>query len=459
MKERVAQTPTARAAAYFAGLRYEDLPPDSVSTVKAILLDTLGTALAANTLGDGCAELVSLARGAKDAREATLLGFGDRVPALTAALVNGGLAHALNYDAVGPAHLGLIPPAALAAAERAGGVSGRQLVAAIAAGCELSARLGATIGTGHPTALLGQLLGYFGCAAAAGRVMGLSPAQMHSALGLVLMQAAGMRQVVIEGDPPAKAIYGAFSNHGGLLAALLAQQGLDCRCDALEGEAGLPALVGRDTQQRLEIDTAFGARFYLLDATFKPWPVSGHVTPFIEAALQIARSHSLRAQDIGHVRLRAAPAARAWLEPAEQRRRPATAAAAANSIYFGVAKAFVNGGVSLRDFTPAGLAQPEALAFADRINHELDDALLSAGRIEVTTTGGDTHALTLEAPLGSPSRPMSWERLVEKFRDCAKFAAGTITPDRLDETIALVERLEEVPDVSIIPALLQGSLR
>lgn len=373
---------TATAARYLAELSYDDLPPAVVQVSKQILLDTLGTAIAASGLGDGREELLALAQSTAGAPESTILGLGRRAPDLTAALVNGGLAHALNYDAVGDAHLGLVPPAPLAAAERLSGVSGRDFIAGVAAGCELSARLGSAIGGGHPTALLGQLLAYFGCAVASARVMRLSPQQMHSALGLALMQAAGTRQVVIEGDPPAKAIYGAFPNHAGLLAAQLAQRGLDARCEALTGVAGVPSLVDEGGRRRFQLDEDFGARFNLLDATFKPWPVSGHVTPYIEAALNLAGEHALRAEDVARVELRAAPAVRAWFEPPEQRKRPQTSAAAANSIYFGVAKALVNGKVGLADFTSGGLTQPAVLQFTERMHHVLDGGRQGSGSIE-----------------------------------------------------------------------------
>ena len=41
--------------------------------LKRMLLDTLGTTLAANTLGDGCGELVTMARNAGGAAESTLI--------------------------------------------------------------------------------------------------------------------------------------------------------------------------------------------------------------------------------------------------------------------------------------------------------------------------------------------------------------------------------------------------
>src|SRR5262249_26460613 len=139
----------------------------------------------------------------------------------------------LNYGAVGAGHLGMTLAAPLATAELLGGIPGRELIAGLAAGMEFLARLAASLRESgcyiEENFLEGQLLGYFPTAIASGRIMQLDPARMHSAIGLALMQASGTMQVVYDGDPPAKSIYAAFSNHGGLLSALLARKGLGAK--------------------------------------------------------------------------------------------------------------------------------------------------------------------------------------------------------------------------------------
>ena len=83
-------------AAYAANIAYESLPSEAVIALNRVVLDTLGTAVAATTLGAGCRELVEVIRGMGGTAESTIIGFGDQVPAAHAAYVNGGLAHALN---------------------------------------------------------------------------------------------------------------------------------------------------------------------------------------------------------------------------------------------------------------------------------------------------------------------------------------------------------------------------
>jgi 2-methylcitrate dehydratase PrpD len=183
--------------------------------------------------------------------------------------------------------------------------------------------------------LSGQILSYFGAAAGAGRVLGLDAAQMRSALGLALMQMSGSRQIVLSGDPPAKAIYGAFPNQAGVLAALLSKQGLKADCDIIGEPAGLYPMIYGGQCDLDALTGGLGAQFLLNEVEFKVWPTSNHVHAFIEAASNIPR---LDVSAIRDVEILAPRKLRPWCEPLEKRRRPDNAAAAANSIPFCVAK-------------------------------------------------------------------------------------------------------------------------
>ncbi|MCS7001340.1 MAG: MmgE/PrpD family protein, partial [Dehalococcoidia bacterium] len=137
--------PLAEQLATFAdAVSYESLPPDVRQSVKERALDSIGICLAASAegLGDGVAALVEAWGGAP---AAGVIGRDGRFPAPSAALVNGTLAHSLDFD---DTHLpsvlhpsASIVPAALAMAE-ATGATGEDLIAAIAVGIELCVRVG-----------------------------------------------------------------------------------------------------------------------------------------------------------------------------------------------------------------------------------------------------------------------------------------------------------------------------
>lgn len=448
---------------YAANLTYESLPSEVVSVLKCLVLDTLGTTLAANTLGDGVQPLVALAREIRGSSESTLIGFGDKVPATMAALVNGGMAQALNYadTAETGGHLGPTSvPAALAAAEHVGKVSGKELLVALAAGAELLSRLSAGFKLAWDNRpikpLRTQLWGYFSAAVSASRVMQLTAEEIHSALGLALMQASGTMQVVRGGDPPAKAIYAAFPNHAGVLSALLSRRGMRANYSAMfEGEAGLFAIYHEGRLLRLVLESDLGEKFYLLGARFKPWPTSGVVHPLIDAAVQLVERERLDVTAINDVHLRGGPELSHCCEPVELRKKPQTAAAAANSIFFPVAKVLVNGPLTLGDFTPSGLRQAGVLRLTERMSYSMEDDLRGSGIVEVTMATGERHCSRVDTPLGHGSKPLSYARLVEKFLDCAQYAAHTIPKGQLEEAIDLVENLERVSDVTTLPSLLK----
>ena len=455
---------TRAVSAFIADLRYDELPHQVVEVVKRIALDTIGTALAATTLGDGCAQAESVVGGAGGRAESSLIGYGKKAPALTAAFVNGSTAHALNFDALGGSggHLGVSTlPSALAAAERRGGVSGREFIVAMAAAAEVTARLAVALSRAGVNAnerfLEGQLLGYFGAAVGAGRVMGLGAERMHSALGTALMQAGGSMQVVFDGDPPAKAIYGGFANLGGMLAALLAEQGLGAEVAALEGQAGLYGLFYGGVYDPSALSEGLGEEWRLLDARFKPWPTSGNVHPYIEAAIRVA-AQGIGAADVQAVVAHAGAALRPWCEPIEERRRPPNPTSAANSIVYGIAKALTNGQVVLGDFTSAGLLQDEALHIADLATCEIDEAYAGQGTVEVYTADGRVLAESVEVALGHPSRPLSDEQLIEKFKDCAGYAADHIPEAQVQKLIDSLGSLETLDDAGRIGDLSRGRL-
>ena len=436
---------TRRVAEFSATLGYEDLPPPVVAHVKRIVLDSLGTALAASTLGAGCAEVVALARSLGGNAESTILGSSAKVSALHAAFANGALTHALNYDPIGPevGHVGVAClPAVLAVAQRQR-LSGKEFITAAAVAAEVTARVTAAIArTGRRPSerfLAGQLLGYFGAAAGAASALRLPPEQAHSALGLALMQASGSMQVVLSGDPPAKAIYGAFPNFGGTQAALLAQAGISAEVQALEGKAGLYGLIYDGEYRHEALVDGLGKDFLLLGTAFKPWPTSVILHPFLEAASRLAGA------DVGEVREVCVTGDRhiePWCEPLAERRRPSNPAAAANSVPFGVAKMLCHGDVSLGDFTGEGLRDERALAVAAATRYKLDESVRGAVVSIVTCDGRTLHA-EVEHPLGHPTRPVPDTRLETKFRDCCRYAASPVDAGALLEKLRRLELLPE----------------
>ena len=453
---------TQALAKFAATLTFDDLPAPTVAALKRMILDSLGTALAATTLGDGCREVMSVMSDLGGKPESTILTLGTKVAAPNAAFANGALVHALNYDPIGTeiGHLGVIClTAPLAVAEAVGGVSGRKFLAASAVACEMTARVTAAIArTGRRPSekfLSGQLLNYFGAAAGAGRILDLDPAQMQSALGMALMQMAGSRQIVLAGDPPAKAIYGAFPNQSGVLAALLSKAGLGAECDVFGEPGGLYPMIYGGACDSDTLTNGLGTNFLLDEVEFKPWPASNQVHSFIEAALNLVRD-GIKPSDIVEVSILANSQLRPWCEPLQIRRSPENAAAAGNSIPFCVAAALAHGRLNLTDFTADGLKDHETRALADRLSYGLENGLKGA-QVSVKTRDGKDHVARVETPLGHRSRPMSDADLEAKFRDCCNHAATRPSAARVAQLIEMISNLEELDDMARLVALTNGA--
>ena len=135
--------PEVALAEFVTRMRPNELPPAALDTVRRVLMASVATGIA-GAAEDGIAPLRKLLQARGGRNEARTLVYGDWLPAHAAAQFNGTLCRALDYcDAMAPGvHLGSsVTPAALAAAELAGGCSGTEFLAAFAAGCEVGSRL------------------------------------------------------------------------------------------------------------------------------------------------------------------------------------------------------------------------------------------------------------------------------------------------------------------------------
>ncbi len=459
---------SAEAWAQFASrLSYNDLPNNVRRTIRLLALDTLATTLAASALGVGVPQLLAWARSAGGAPQASLIGLPHKLPAVAAAALNGAMAHALNFDdttAVGSGHLGpvTIPPA-LASAELRHGASGKELIAAVAAGAELMSRIGAALAAPQtpfteskpqPT----QMPGAFAAAISASRMLQLPPNQTHSALGLALMQASGGRQPVLEGRP-AKAIYAAFPSQAGMLSAILARDGLLADCDAFDGDAGFFPVYYNRTYDPDTLLNRLGDEWLLLNVGLKPWPTTGVAHVFIEAAAQLRANHNLNPRQINRILLRGEPHIRTFCEPLHTRRNPQTPIEAEDSIPFATAQALLSGNVTLANLqpNPHGLFNNNVLQIANRVDYEIDESLGKAGVVELSLHSGQTLSARVDHPKGHRDNPLTDEQRRQKFRDCAVHAASNLSPAAIDQTIAMIESLDDLPDIRPILSALSGA--
>lgn len=428
----MSETPLQRLAAFAAGVRADALPPDVAASVRERILDTLGIALAASRL-DTSAMARSVGRAWGGPAEATVVAFGDRLPAAGAGFVNGVLAHSLDFD---DTHLpsvlhpsASIVPAALAAAEAVNG-STADAIAAAAAGYEVCVRTGMAaydrkLGNSvffergwHATSICGTLAS----AVVAAKLFGLDAEGIGHALGIAASMGSGIIEANRAGGS-VKRLHCGWAAHAGIAAAQCARAGLTGPPSALEGRFGFYQAFCGGTFDERELVDSLGSSWCIPGIFYKPYPANHFTHAGIDAALRL-RSR-IAAEDIASVELGvAAPTVRTIGEPREQKVRPQSGYHAQFSGPFTVAAAFLGGGglgLDLDDFTDEKAADPRYLDLAAKVSVHAEpecDRIFPnqfPAVLRVKTRTGAVLEEKVLANRGGPGNPLGVEDLKVKF--------------------------------------------
>ena len=463
---------TRKLARHAATLRYEALPSALVEMTKQCVLDTLGVSIGASTLAPEAAIIADYVRDQGGKPEATILGFGGKASASWAAFVNGSLGHMLDYDDLGESgHPSIVTiPVALAVAEKIGGVSGRELITAIAAGTDIMTRLTQAIDVPDWTMTEGwfatQLLGFVAGAATAGRLLGLDEGQMENAIGIGFNQMSGSRQMAVGAATHMRSMQAGFSGQGAILAAELARRGIIGSKEIVEGRYGFFKTYIRGNEPDWNVIVGgLGTRFPLIEKHgFKVWPACAYTRPTNAATLHLREKHGLKPEDIKSITVVGGTGGTQLLcEPLELKRRPKVSIDAKYSIPFTTAVMMAKGDVTLHDYTQEGLHDPAVLAMADRVSYRAGgqpvtgkggSADVSRTSVEIVTRDGRRLDHRATGVPGDPKNPVSWERLEAKFRDCVSFSAKPAAAGRVDRAIEAIRQLEAMADATEVARLL-----
>lgn len=438
-----------------AGLAYDDLPDQARMAAKKSILDTIGVILAASGTEPAVRPIIEIVKETGGKPECTILGFGGKAPAIMAALANGALAHCLDYDDQTPwgQHTASsIVPAVFALAERRGGVTGQELIAAVAAGQDIFARLRRNVGWKKDWNL-STVLAVFAATASSCRVMGLSPVQTAHALGIATMQSSGIMEMVAGRGSDLRGMYAGFSAKGAVLAAMMAERGVTGIEKAFEGEYGFMNTYFGGRFDREKILADLGTDLMGSGTLYKRWPCVGTAHSHMKAAIDIVSRNDVDLDDIAEIRLHVGDYHDLMCQPLEERRAPATLADAKFSLPFLVSVAIAKQGMSVSDFSQAGLADERILSIGRKMSLVRDPALdwkleLPPGRVEIVTRDGRRWLEEGRKVPGNADNPMSWQDVCEKFRECCAVAINPIPIDRQTQAEDMACRLEELSDAT-----------
>lgn len=442
--------PSATLATWASGVHHEHIPAHVRERVRLLLIDAVGSALAGRRAAEAD-QVEAVTQHIAPGTEATVIG-GGRSSRLGATLRNAYEITGLTVcDVYRPNHIHVTPevvPPALAIAEGQG-VSGRELLTAVAVGLETTVRIARAID--YPT-FRGRgwhspgVLGPFGGAVAAGWLLELDAQRMRWALGLAGSQAAG---TFAQWGTPTVKFHQCRGAVSGLLAASMAAQGFPASDEILAHPDGgiFGTYAGNGDPER--VVAGLGEEWELEGISMRLWPMSSLIQGVISGVFDLVRDHDLRPGDVRRMRIGLAESTHrmhgeiGW----EDRFR------ALLSTRWSAAVVLHDRECWIEQFDPDRLADPEVSAFArDRIEVVVDDSLSTIGAVlEVELTDGRRLAVRRDVPKGDTAHPLSLDEIVGKYR---RGARGVLDEPAVDRSLELLESLEDVADVDEVLAVL-----
>jgi 2-methylcitrate dehydratase PrpD len=440
--------------------RFDDLSAAAVAAAKAFILDTIGVGVAGARVhaADEVLRAARLWGGAGVSGGAHVFARRTRLPAPSAAFVNGFQIHCQEFDCVHePAvvhPLATILAALLAECERGRRIGGAELIAAVSVAVDVATGLG--IASRTPIKFFRPAnAGLFGATLGVARLRGFSVEQGLDALGVALAHCSGTMQAHVEGKPTLPAQIGNAAR-AAIMACDLAGSGLSGPHDVFEGQYGFLTLFEGD-YDLAPVLQSLGKRWRISEVSHKPWPTGRAAHGGIQA-MQALRERGVTADRLEAVTLTAPPLIKRLVG------RPYVAGMTVNYArlcfqYLG-AVALLRGDVRLDDFTDAAFAEADVARLAAKIA-VIDDgttapAAFTPQRIEARLTNGEAVAVTIDCLEGSPGAPLSRTAQLQKFRQCVAFGMGAPRDDLADALIGRVDRLEEELDASVLAQLVSG---
>jgi 2-methylcitrate dehydratase PrpD len=383
-----------------------------------------------------------------------VIGADFRISAPLAALANGTMGHALDYDDV---HWNLIwhpsvalLPSALAMAELQGG-SGADLITAYVLGLELACRIGSGITKAHyergwhTTSTLGSL----GAAVAAAKMLKLDQGSAQQALGLAASLAGGLRQNF---GTMTKPFHAGNAARNGVIAATLAHRGFTADPDIIESPLGFCRVFCGEGEYELDkMVQDLGHTFQILDPgiTLKPYPSCAGTHQALDAILSLVEKHDIVAEAVDSVNC-----AVSYLIPQMLiHHRPASPLQAKFSMEYCLAVALIDRRVGVDQFLPERIREEGVQQLLRRVHMRVHPELSSReklksgeefAKVTIRLRDGCEFSRRINIRRGDPRNPLSKEELLGKYRECA---ARALPAERVERSIDQLARLETLTSI------------
>ena len=456
--------PIFELADHIVNTTYDDLPAETVLATKRQILDAFAAGIAGSS-AESVKELVDIFSEWGGKEESTVWVFGKRLPSLAVAQINATMVHARDFDDThdrAVLHPGAVAvPPAFAMGESLENVSGKDIITAVALGVDLVARLclGCTsdyfAGGWHYTPLHGSL----SAAAVAGKLLNLDKATLIHALGIAYHQTAGNLQCVDDGALTKRCGPG-FSNRNGIIAALMAKKGITGAQNILTGKRGLYYQYHRGLFEPENLTRDLGKVFEGVNVSIKPYPCCRYNHPAIDAVLAMIEQYKFTAEDVDKIVVHVGTTAASLLaDPLEIKQNPRNAVDTQFSIPWAVAATVAYGKLSIGNFTDEATKDQNILLLSNNLSVVIEEELSVAGIepciVDIVTKSGEKYTKRVDAPYGSPEKPMSIEKIAEKLKDAVSFGIRQMDDNRVDQLVESISNMETVENVNMITDLVR----
>lgn len=452
---------TEDVAEFVHATRFEDIPPNVLQLSKKAILDSLGLALAgAKSEGSAIIRRYIQESGCATGG-APIFGTSLRAAPQFAALANGSAMHADDYDDT--YHPSRVHPSApviaalLADAEREG-ATGHEVLAAFNVGVEVTTKVSQAIDGQHyqrgyhATGTCGA----FGAAAAVSRLRRLPVASVRAALGIAGSTSAGLRENF---GTMVKPLHTGRAAENGYFSALLAAMGFTASSTILEGARGFFSAGGGYDPAIIRGKLGSPWTFAAPGISIKPFPSGALTHPAMSKMQELVVANDIDPGDVERVHVKT----NRLLPENLTYHRPVTGLQGKFSMEFCLASILVLRKAGLGEFTDEVVARPDVQDAIGKFDYGVySEEEANAGKytrlttfIDIALKDGRRISARADSAKGSPEIPMSDADVADKFRECASFADWPGA--RAEQAIALISRLEEVPDVRSLTRVLVRS--
>jgi len=440
---------TERLARFIVETSFDQIPIEAIKVAKEAMLDCLGVTIVGAVGPEGriIAEFVQEMGGNP---VAAVIGAGFRTSAPWAALANGTMGHAEDYDDSGFAMIGhpTVPllPTILALGEQCK-APGKDIIEAYVIGFETESKLGRGMAPSghyqrgwHATATMGTM----GAAAASAKLLKLDVQQTRMALGVAASQASGLRRNF---GTMTKPFHAGNAARSGVVAGLLAKKGFTAHADILEDHFGFFQVLKSDTPYDLDrVTDGLGETFELTTSgiAVKLYPSCHDTHACINHVLELASKHNISPQDARSIDY----AVSELIASVATYTDPKTALEGKFSLEYCIARALHDRAVRLEHFTDEKVNEPKIKETMKRITRHVDPSLRALAGANVTiklADGRQFHQGSTDVIKGFPQQPLTHEELTAKYRDCARLL---LSPQDVERSLELMEKLENLDGIA-----------